>query len=171
MKLKSVRGRPFKTKHGHAGWKNHTRTYTVWASMRQRCCYEKNNQFYRYGGRGIRVCDRWMNSFENFLSDMGEVPDGHSIERINRDGNYEPSNCKWAARIEQANNKSNNFLIEAFGEIKTAANWARDARCVSNPNSLIRRIKKGICPEVAITKTGRAYARLLTGTSTQTLDK
>lgn len=80
--------------------------YTTWASMKQRC-YDRNNQSYpRYGGRGITVCDRWKNSFENFLEDMGCKPNPKmTIDRINNGGNYEPGNCKWSSRLEQSRNR------------------------------------------------------------------
>jgi hypothetical protein len=80
-------------------------SYKIWCYMKTRC-YNKNNKDYKhYGGRGIIICDRWKNSFENFLNDMGEKPEGYSIDRINVDGNYEPSNCRWATQKEQVNNR------------------------------------------------------------------
>lgn len=79
--------------------------YKTWISMKQRC-YNPNSYGYTYyGGRGIIVCDRWKTSFKNFLEDMGERPEGHSLDRINNNGNYEPSNCRWATSKEQSNNK------------------------------------------------------------------
>lgn len=81
------------------------KTYQVWTSMHNRCRNPKCQRYHRYGGRGITVCERWA-KFENFLADMGEVPPGLSLDRINNDGNYEPGNCRWATRRQQAMNKS-----------------------------------------------------------------
>lgn len=81
-------------------------TYQVWTSMRNRCRNPKCQRYDRYGGRGIKVCERWE-SFENFLADMGERPNDLQLDRRDNDGNYEPSNCRWATRGEQARNRSN----------------------------------------------------------------
>lgn len=93
-------------------------------------CYNKNHKWYhRYGGRGILVCDRWKNSFANFYADMGERPPGrYSIERIDNNGNYEPSNCKWAHYTEQNKNKkpSKQVLITYEGKTMNQKEWAKE---------------------------------------------
>lgn len=82
--------------------------YRAWYSMRERCYNIRNQSFKDYGGRGITVCDRWLNSFVNFYDDMGDRPGReYSIERVNNNGNYEPNNCKWATKKEQARNSRN----------------------------------------------------------------
>jgi hypothetical protein len=90
-------------KHGHSYTKKSA--YGSWSDMRQRCLNPNNQDYKYYGGRGIKVCDRWLESFNNFLEDMGERPEGLSIDRIDVNGNYEPSNCKWATRKEQTGNR------------------------------------------------------------------
>lgn len=89
-------------KHGYA----HTRTYQSWRAMKKRCYLPQNPSYARYGGRGIRVCKRWFYSFEAFLADMGERPPGTSLDRINNDDHYKPSNCRWATPKEQSANRS-----------------------------------------------------------------
>ena len=79
--------------------------FKTWISMRARCYKKWCTSYPNYGGRGITVCERWRNSFPNFLADMGERPPGHSIDRIDNDGNYEPSNCRWATPKQQTNNQ------------------------------------------------------------------
>lgn len=96
-------GKRFAT-HGHSNPR--TPTYTSWMSMRMRCNNPNAPKYSIYGGRGITICDHW-DSFENFLADMGERPEGTTLDRVNPDGNYEPANCRWATVKEQNNNKRN----------------------------------------------------------------
>lgn len=105
------------------GGKRDYKSYHVWRSMLQRC-REKDP---RYGGRGIKVCKRWL-KFENFLKDMGERPAGMSIERKDNDGNYEPSNCKWATPKEQTRNSSRNVKITMNGKTQCVADWAAELK-------------------------------------------
>lgn len=91
-------------KHGYAAGPKPARVYHVWHSMLQRCSNPNGQQWERYGGRGITVCERWHDLL-NFIADMGEPPERLSIERINNDGNYEPGNCKWATKSEQRRNQ------------------------------------------------------------------
>lgn len=102
-----------------------TPTYKTWTEMKSRCYNEKSPEYKNYGARGIKVCYRWLNSFENFLEDMGERPDGTTIDRVDYNGDYEPSNCRWADTETQCNNRRNNIHIEYKGETKTLMQWCK----------------------------------------------
>lgn len=100
--------------------------YAVWNSMLGRCYREGDSNFKNYGARGIKVCERW-HTFENFLADMGERPtEKHSIERKDNDGDYEPGNCKWATKKEQARNTRRTRLFSFQGRSLTTAEWAAE---------------------------------------------
>lgn len=133
--------------HGYYG----TLTYSSWSSMRTRCENPKHVAFWKYGGSGITVCDRWLD-FRNFLADMGERPAReYSIDRWpdNR-GNYEPGNCRWATKKQQSNNREDNVLLEFQGEIKTVSEWARESN-FTGVSTLRERLKRGWSVEEAMT--------------------
>lgn len=101
-------------------------THRAWYSMIRRCYWKGHEWYHRYGGRGITVCERWLESYDNFVEDMGEVPDGLTLDRIDNNGNYCKENCKWSTWIDQRNNKSNNKFIEYNGKRQTQAQWGRE---------------------------------------------
>ncbi len=115
---KNERVRIRNTTHGKSG----TYEHRIWMDMISRCKYDTHADNYR--DRGIIVCERWKNSFELFLSDMGHCPKGRSIDRINNDGNYEPSNCRWATRKEQNRNKRNNVSVVIDGVSHCLSQWS-----------------------------------------------
>jgi hypothetical protein len=102
-----------------------SRTYTIWIGMRARCRNKKSIRYKSYGGRGISVCDRWVNSFENFLLDMGEAPDGCQLDRIDNDSGYSQDNCRWVTVQENCMNTRQNRIIEYAGEKLTIGEWNR----------------------------------------------
>lgn len=123
--------------HGHKRGGKMSGTYKTWSDMIQRCNNANNTGYRNYGGRGIKVCERW-HTFENFLADMGLRPLGKSLDRINVNGNYTPTNCRWATRQEQAENTRFNRWITYDGRTDTQANWARHFKV--HPRSLSRRL-------------------------------
>lgn len=110
-------------KHGAAVGNKRTPEYSSWQSMRARCHNPNAKRYERYGGRGIRVCEAWSD-FAQFLRDMGPRPKGHTLERKNNDGNYEPTNCKWATPKEQQNNTCLTVYVEHDGKRQTLAQWS-----------------------------------------------
>ena len=112
--------------HGHTTHKSQSRTYATWATMRARCGNPNNPKYYLYGGRGISVCERWSR-FENFLEDMGERPEGKTLDRIDGELGYEKSNCRWATPVEQSSNTSQVIFHDYFGERITVRELAARA--------------------------------------------
>ena len=112
------------TTHGHAKNNKRSPTLNSWENMLKRCLDTEHERYQDYGGRGIKVCDRWL-KFENFLADMGEKPDPElQIERIDNDGNYELGNCRWATRSMQCRNRRSNHRILFNGKLETVTDVA-----------------------------------------------
>ena len=101
------------------------REYRAWAHAKSRCYNPNVPAFYRYGGRGVIMCERWKNSFEAFLEDMGKCPDGLTLDRIDNNGNYEPGNCRWIDMKTQSENRRSTRWIEFQGVTRTMSEWAR----------------------------------------------
>lgn len=137
-------------KHGHTSGGSSTVEHIAWTSMRARCTRPSHAGYARYGGRGISICSRWMDSFASFFLDMGPRPSPeHSIDRIDNDGNYEPSNCRWATRREQGNNRKGNVWLSSGGLTKTKAQWSRHLG--GNRNLIDIRLSAGWTKEDALT--------------------
>ena len=137
---------------GVKGKKHHnlssSKAWRAWFDMRRRCSDPTRKSYSRYGGRGIVVCKRWE-SFEMFLEDMGFPPSqGHSLDRIDTNGNYDPGNCRWATRKEQANNKSDSRLISIDGITKTVSQWSELS--LVKRNTISARLDRGWEPRQAV---------------------
>lgn len=140
-----------KIRHGCSRRSGCSLEWKSWTNMKYRCCNPKHDQYNDYGGRGITVCERWMHSFENFLADMGSRPSRrHSIERIDGSKGYEPGNCIWATREQQARNTRRNVNVEIDGEVLCVAEWAR--RWNKSDKQIYWRISRGWNPVDAILK-------------------
>lgn len=119
-------------KHGNNTTNKRTQIYRAWAAMLNRCNNTKYERYHQWGKRGIKVCNRWY-KFENFLEDMGNPPTKyHSLDRINNDGNYCKSNCRWATPKEQGRNKRNNRLISFNDKTQCLSAWAEEYKIKSS---------------------------------------
>lgn len=144
-------GRARNYRHGYKSKDDAQSEYVIWNAMRSRCHNPKSPTFERYGARGIVVCDRWREDFLAFLEDMGRRPSpDHSLDRVDNDGNYEPSNCKWSTRSEQARNRRSSRFLELDGVKKTCADWADEYRIAAG--TLHNRLKLGWSVRDAITR-------------------
>lgn len=139
--------------HGASGTPEHQ----TWLSMRGRCTDHTFKNYPHYGGRGIKVCERWLNSFPSFLEDIGLRPSkNHSLNRVDNNGNYEPGNCQWATNTEQQRNKNNNHLITINGKTKCLTEWCKEYGL--RPGTARARIRDYGWPEVkAITTPARSW--------------
>jgi len=135
-----------KTTHG----KCYTPEYRSWAKLKERCLNPNCKDWPNYGGRGIKVCDRWLESFEAFYSDMGARPDGHSIDRIDCDGDYEPGNCRWATGKQQMQNVRHNVLVQFNGETIALREACRRLGREAEYKLIWQRMKRGKTFEAAV---------------------
>ena len=134
--------------HGHNVNRKSTKEYKAWEGMKDRCYNPKCDRYSRYGGRGLIVCQEWLNSFENFLKYMGKCPKGWTLERKDFDGNYEPENCVWATWQDQVRNKSTNVYLEYGGKRMIMADWSRELRMDNRKLHYLLRYKGKTLEEV-----------------------
>jgi len=153
-------------KHGQACGGVRSKEYKVWSNIKARCYSSSNTSYPNYGGRGIQVCDRWLDpehGFENFFQDMGSIPSlKHSIDRIDNNGDYCPENCRWVTKKEQANNRRTNINIKFNGLTRTLKQWSEimgiDYKCL-----WFRIVRYGWTPERALTEPLHIKKRGLAG--------
>lgn len=143
------------------------RAHGSWSAMRDRCLDPKHEAYHRYAGRGITICERWLQSFENFLEDMGPRPFEMTLERIDNSKGYYKENCKWATYYEQGRNRRGNRLIEVNGAIKPLSEWCE----IYNINrcAVDKRFKYGWTGEKVFTEPVRKYGRFTIGDVTKSL--
>ena len=141
-----------------------------WGSMRQRCLNPQHHAYADYGGRGIKVCQRW-DSFENFLVDMGPRPSlNHTLDRIDNNGDYTPENCRWATETQQKLNRRDNRYVTINGETKQLSVWSRESGIPFDV--LSKRLNAGWAPEKAIAEPLRVFDRVIShGEVTQPVSK
>lgn len=131
--------------------------YRTWSSMKSRCLNPNHKDYDHYGGKGVTICERWFR-FKNFLEDMGPKPSPkHTLDRIDSNGCYEPSNCRWASTVVQAQNTSRVKKIEINGEVKCFAEWCRQFQI--NKHTARQRMRVGWTAEAAITTPVRKDGR------------
>lgn len=135
---------------------SHTSEYRIWSKMKARCSNPSDGAWDNYGGRGITVCDRWLEGFEPFYEDMGPRPSmAHSIERENVNGNYEPGNCIWATIAVQAINRRNNVRVPYRGEMLAMMEACRRAGVPHRYKAVYGRVRKGMSFADALAKEGK----------------
>ena len=141
-----IQGVDLRVKHGQA---NSGPEYRAWKSMKRRCENPSTLDYPLYGARGIKVCERWTD-YANFLSDMGPRPSlSHTLDRINVEGNYEPSNCRWATNKQQQRNRRDNHLLTLGGKTQCLSAWEEELGISST--TIRSRIKAGMTDEEALT--------------------
>lgn len=142
------------TRHGMS----RTYEYLTWMAMRCRCNNPEHDNYKNYGGRGIKVCDRWDELFVNFFADMGPRPSPkHSLDRINNDGNYEPGNCRWATAKEQSRNRRNTIKLTFYGKTQSLSEWAEEYGLTKA--CLAGRLRVSNDPDCLFRKSGEKFIR------------
>jgi hypothetical protein len=140
-------------RHGACAGGKNSPEFRVWSSVKNRVLSQKSAIFHNYGGRGIKICDRWKDSFENFLEDMGYRPNlSYTLDRIDNNGDYEPGNCRWATYKEQGRNRRTNMRITHNGETLASAEWAE--RLGIKAATIRARIRRGLSTQEAFTPVG-----------------
>lgn len=141
--------RPNRQTHGHEKGRKVSPELKCYRKMRERCLSTACKDYGNYGGRGIVICDRWLEAFDNFLSDMGPRPSAkHSIERLDVDGPYAPDNCVWATKSAQANNTRASAFVTIDGRKQTVSQWLRELGVART--TYYRRLGKGLSPQEAL---------------------
>lgn len=138
-------------KHGEASREKKSREYRAWCGAKRRCYTKTHPKYSSYGGRGIKMCDRWFDSYENFLVDMGRCPKGMTLGRKDNDGDYSPENCRWETQKQQANNRRSSVWVEFNGCRMTLSQWAEFSGM--KEGTIRYRIKNGYPLEKALSST------------------
>lgn len=136
-------------KHGMS----RSKIYSVWTNMKLRCENENDASYPWYGAKGVAVCPEWSSSFQRFYEDMGDPPEGYSLDRIDVEGHYCKGNCKWSTSAEQARNTRSNRHITIGGETKVMADWCSENGI--DPSTALKRIKSGWDAAIAVTQPSR----------------
>lgn len=160
------------TKHGHARAKRFTKEYRSWSLMKSRCLSESDPNYWRYGGRGITVCERWRDDFASFLADVGPAPgSGKSwgLERIDVNGNYEPGNVRWATQAEQTRNTRANVWLEHSGKRMIVSDWSREIGV--GADTIRRRLRLGWSMEAVLSPAMSPHDRGVRGGSAPKLKR
>jgi hypothetical protein len=144
-------------RHGHKRRGHISDTYRTWMRIKRRCSQPNDKDYATYGARGIRVCERWHASFDAFLADMGERPQGTSIDRIDFRGHYEPGNCRWADITTQIRNRSNTVRLTLNGQTQTIQEWSEQTGI--KYTTIRSRIRKGWPVEKILLAGTREFSR------------
>lgn len=155
--LRSEHVAEYPATHGATRGGKRSRAHSSWHNMLQRCANPNNPKWADYGGRGITVCERWLNSFTNFLADMGEPPEGRTLDRIDNEGDYEPGNCRWATQRDQVRNRRTTRNLTFDGRTQSIAAWATELDLTYG--TIRDRLRRGWSVDRALTQGVRHVVR------------